>query len=178
MEDISLLLWATPVFYFWWCFLWVSKPEWAALFNKDRYISHFLVLFLICRSYCFLVEETNNGLEFESGISYYRKIVGCPRNYTHYALRCKSELYLFYTNKTETFKSKWICVLNDMVGLIVCKLVASWLNFLFKSKIEKKKHFSFPFDIWLGMVIMIWFIVLFNELAEFNWKQWSIAQVF
>ena len=40
LEDISPFCGATdtPVFYFWWPLLLVSKPEWAALFALDRII--------------------------------------------------------------------------------------------------------------------------------------------
>ena len=37
----------TPVLDFWWHFLWISQPEWVALFGLDRslYIIHFLTFF-------------------------------------------------------------------------------------------------------------------------------------
>ena len=28
----------TPILVFWWCLLWVSKPEWAALFTPERHM--------------------------------------------------------------------------------------------------------------------------------------------
>ena len=50
--------WYTPVLVFWWRLLWVSKPEWAALFilGGGMHVTHFPKIHLLC-DFCWPLES-------------------------------------------------------------------------------------------------------------------------